>query len=294
MTWFRAALNSSSLREIPLIGRRFTWSNEQSPPTLVHLDRAFCNIDWELRFPAAKLLPQATAMSDHSPLLLVNEGLIKKPRRFRFEEYWRFLDGFKEVVIAARNLPVGSTDPINAINLKLRRVGKALSTWSKCSVGNVTMQFDMVHDLTPRLDMAQESRPLSLDDSALLGRPGGRWRKSRNAPVSSSSGDPGVVPQRRRRLPTQAPPSRRCRRLCPRWRRAPFPKGRGFSGCSLYAAQIRRWGGGHGSSRRRRPAVVLDDATAGSGSGMVLRLAAWATSGRSLRAELCASCGPSA
>lgn len=94
--------------------------------------------------------------------------------------------------------------------------------------------------------------------------------------------------------PTQAPPSRRCRRLCPRWRRAPFPKGRGFSGCSLYAAQIRRWGGGHGSSRLRRPAVVLDDATAGSGSGMVLRLAAWATSGKSLRAELCASCGPSA
>ncbi|KAE8820325.1 hypothetical protein D1007_01753 [Hordeum vulgare] len=101
MSKFRAALNSSSLREILLIGRSFTWSNEQSRPTLVRMDRAFCNVEWELCFPTTKLLPQATAMSDHCPLLLVNDALPRKPRRFHFEEYWRFLSGFKEVVKAA-------------------------------------------------------------------------------------------------------------------------------------------------------------------------------------------------
>lgn len=78
-TWMRRfcqTLNSSSLHEIPLIGRRYTWSNEQANPTLVRLDRAFCNIDSEMLFPAAKLVPKSTAISDHCPLLLMNEGIV--------------------------------------------------------------------------------------------------------------------------------------------------------------------------------------------------------------------------
>lgn len=54
MARFRAALNSASLKEIPLIGRNYNWSNEQTPPTLVRVDRAFCTADWALRFPTVK------------------------------------------------------------------------------------------------------------------------------------------------------------------------------------------------------------------------------------------------
>lgn len=43
MRRFRDALDRSFLKEIKLIGRRFTWSNEQDDPTLVRLGRAFCN-----------------------------------------------------------------------------------------------------------------------------------------------------------------------------------------------------------------------------------------------------------
>ncbi|KAE8818263.1 hypothetical protein D1007_03893 [Hordeum vulgare] len=109
-------------------------------------------------------------MSDHCPLLLVNEGLVRKPRRFRFEEYWRFLTGFNLVVAAAWNLPVGSLDPISCFNIKLRRVGKALSVWSKNVVGNLSGQFDLVHDLTARLDEALDSRPLSIAEAVLRSR----------------------------------------------------------------------------------------------------------------------------
>ena len=98
MNKFRRTLNSSSLRELPLIGRRFTWSNEQDSPTLVRLDRAFCNVAWELMFPAAKLLLQASSISDHCPLLLRSEVIIKTNRRFRFEAYWQNIQGFHEVV----------------------------------------------------------------------------------------------------------------------------------------------------------------------------------------------------
>jgi exonuclease III len=44
---FRRVLNDLALKEVYLNGRRYTWSNEQSPPTLVHLDRVLCTTDWE-------------------------------------------------------------------------------------------------------------------------------------------------------------------------------------------------------------------------------------------------------
>lgn len=68
MASFRSALNNSDLKEIKLGGRRFTWSNEQTAPTLVRLDRAFCSTDWDLQFSAARLQAQRgeAAGSRHS------------------------------------------------------------------------------------------------------------------------------------------------------------------------------------------------------------------------------------
>jgi hypothetical protein len=31
------------LNEIPLVGRKYTWSNERNVPTLVKLDHVFCS-----------------------------------------------------------------------------------------------------------------------------------------------------------------------------------------------------------------------------------------------------------
>jgi hypothetical protein len=39
---FRCFLDDNDLLEIPLLGRKYTWSNERRSPTLVSLDRAFC------------------------------------------------------------------------------------------------------------------------------------------------------------------------------------------------------------------------------------------------------------
>ncbi|KAE8772152.1 hypothetical protein D1007_55890 [Hordeum vulgare] len=69
--------------------------------------------------------------------------------------------------MAAWNLPVGSADSISAFNIKLRRAGRALTTWSKCTVGCIRSQFDLVHELTIRLDAAQEERFLTAEETAL-------------------------------------------------------------------------------------------------------------------------------
>jgi len=47
---FRWPINDLNLKELPMVGRRFTWSNQQDNPTLVKLDRVLCSIDWEQLF----------------------------------------------------------------------------------------------------------------------------------------------------------------------------------------------------------------------------------------------------
>jgi hypothetical protein len=98
MSLFRDAINACEFKELKLLGRKFTWSNEQAVPTLVRLDRAFCNSDWDVLFNLARLHPLATGMSDHCPIVLTCDSLLKRPPRFRFEAYWPHITGFSDVV----------------------------------------------------------------------------------------------------------------------------------------------------------------------------------------------------
>jgi hypothetical protein len=52
---FRRFLDDVEIKEIPLLGQKFTWSNERASPTLVRLDRAFCYLRWEEVFPDSAL-----------------------------------------------------------------------------------------------------------------------------------------------------------------------------------------------------------------------------------------------
>lgn len=67
MREFRCALDASELLEIRLVNRKYTWSNGRSRPTLVHLDRAFCNQAWDSIFPPLSLLALSSSLSDHCP-----------------------------------------------------------------------------------------------------------------------------------------------------------------------------------------------------------------------------------
>jgi endonuclease/exonuclease/phosphatase family metal-dependent hydrolase len=67
---FRGLINDLSLKEISLLGRKFTWSNQQDNSILVKLDRVFCSVVWELTFPRVILHSAASLDSDHCPLLL--------------------------------------------------------------------------------------------------------------------------------------------------------------------------------------------------------------------------------
>ena len=85
---FRDLINSLDLKEIPLNGRRFTWSNQRENPTLVKLDHVFCSTCWEEAFPDCFLYSSASETSDHCPLILKLSLDLKGKRRFHFESFW--------------------------------------------------------------------------------------------------------------------------------------------------------------------------------------------------------------
>jgi endonuclease/exonuclease/phosphatase family metal-dependent hydrolase len=72
MSRFRRTIDFCQIKEISLINRKYTRSNERRHPTLVRLDRVFCNQSWDMAFDACSLHALSSSHSGHCPLLLTN------------------------------------------------------------------------------------------------------------------------------------------------------------------------------------------------------------------------------
>lgn len=154
-------LNKFDLKEIPLLGRKYTWSNERSSPTLVRLDRAFCCLEWENIFPDSVLQSSASNVSDHCPLILGLKLQTKGKRRFHFESFWAKVPGFLEVVQRNWEAHVQSTSAVERLFLKLQRLSKDLQKWGQRKVGNIKLHIEMAKEIIHRLEIARDSRDLS-------------------------------------------------------------------------------------------------------------------------------------
>jgi endonuclease/exonuclease/phosphatase family metal-dependent hydrolase len=54
--------------EISDPSRSFSWTNNQKAPILAKLDRILVLVEWELKFPEAKVVQLPRGVSDHNPL----------------------------------------------------------------------------------------------------------------------------------------------------------------------------------------------------------------------------------
>ncbi|WVZ94091.1 hypothetical protein U9M48_040028 [Paspalum notatum var. saurae] len=158
---FRKFLDDVEVKELLLVGRKFTWSNERAAPTLVRLDRFFCCLDWEEIFPDSLLQSLASVVSDHCPLLLGLKVKLPGKRRFHFESFWPKLPGFLEAVEQNWNAPVSAACPVEKFFIKLQRLSKGLQKWSQRKVGNIKIQLNMAKEVLHQLEIARDRRGLS-------------------------------------------------------------------------------------------------------------------------------------
>jgi hypothetical protein len=75
------------LIELPLLDRRYTWSNKRANLTLERLDQAFINLCWDELLPNTMLSSLTRATSDHVPLKVTVSTTILVSRVFHFENF---------------------------------------------------------------------------------------------------------------------------------------------------------------------------------------------------------------
>jgi exonuclease III len=157
----RRFINDVELHEIPLLGRKFTWSNERESPTLVRLDRVCATDGWDHLFPDCILQSSASTISDHCPLLLGLHEFTHGNRRFHFESFWPRLDGFLEEVTQSWEQPVVASCPQQVLADKFKRLSCHLQSWSQRKVGNIKEPLQFAKEVLHQLEIAQDSRMLS-------------------------------------------------------------------------------------------------------------------------------------
>jgi hypothetical protein len=125
MCRFTRALNFMEVKEIELIGRCFTWSNNQSVPTLTQIDRAFCTPLWENGHSQTILQALSSSASDHCPILLMPLSTPPSKPKIRFETYWVNMPGFYNCVQDAWSEYVSpSYNPLKVLHVKLSKTSK--------------------------------------------------------------------------------------------------------------------------------------------------------------------------
>lgn len=85
MLLFNEAISNLGLVELPLKGRKYSWSNMQDNPLLEKLDWFFTSASWMTTFPDTMVLPLARPISDHLPCMVKIGTSIPKSNIFRFE-----------------------------------------------------------------------------------------------------------------------------------------------------------------------------------------------------------------
>ncbi|XP_028548787.1 uncharacterized protein LOC110098176 [Dendrobium catenatum] len=132
-------MKSYDFHDVGIIGPKYTWCNNKKGGARI-LER----LDWCLLNSAALKTLQPAAVhhlgriaSDHCPIVIniCNPGF-KKCRRLQFEEVWTSYPVSKGIVANSWAKPAGGDD-VQKLNLKFKRVLKALFHWSKAKHANL-------------------------------------------------------------------------------------------------------------------------------------------------------------
>ncbi|KAK8996758.1 hypothetical protein V6N11_020257 [Hibiscus sabdariffa] len=164
--WNYEFLDQTYLMEIPSSGGSFTWSNQRcnEESILEKLDRILSSLDWNFLFLKAISIIDVAIASDHSPIILLVNGVAKKSEKeFKFESRWLIEEECSQVVKDEwenkDNCPSRGT-----FRVKLRRTRVKLSKWNREKLGtNRSLAGETMQQIKELQDV-----PLSPDEAAKL------------------------------------------------------------------------------------------------------------------------------
>jgi hypothetical protein len=145
MQMFRDVLDECGFVDLGFTGPKFTWTNNRvGDMTWERLDRAVATPEWLIRFPSARVHHLDVRWSDHKPLWVSTNPMVRLTRKpFRFEEVWTSDQGCEDVVATAWQKPVPGV-PMFSVWGKIHACRRGLRLWSKQSFGNIKTKIKEV------------------------------------------------------------------------------------------------------------------------------------------------------
>ncbi|XP_019242530.1 PREDICTED: uncharacterized protein LOC109222657, partial [Nicotiana attenuata] len=146
---FRHCMNTCNLTDLGFKGSIYTWWNGRSEEDCIfkRLDRCFGNAELQQTFPGLEVTHLSKTGSDHRPMLLkcdIETSPIKKP--FRFLNFWVKHESFKDVVKENWSADFSASSFV-IFNYKLKKLKKALSTWSKATYGDIFQRIASLEEV---------------------------------------------------------------------------------------------------------------------------------------------------
>lgn len=163
MLLFNEAISRLGLVELPLKGRRFTWTNKQRCPLLERLDWFFTSASWTISYPTTVAYSLVNETSDHVPCVISISTSIPKHSLFRFENYWLQHLDFFTVVEQAWNIQPSSSDAAKVLTSKFKSLRVALKHWKR-SLSNLKVTISNIKSVLSLFCLMEEFRDLSIEE----------------------------------------------------------------------------------------------------------------------------------
>lgn len=163
MLLFKEAISALGLIEIPLLGKKITWSNKQHPPLLERLDWFFTSASWLIGYPNTKACTLNSEVLDHTPCIIEIATDIPKSNIFIFENYWMEHENFLQVVSHGWSLPTFQTDAEKNLMAKFKNLRRVLKTWQK-HISSLSANIENVKLTLSLMEFLEEHRDLSLEE----------------------------------------------------------------------------------------------------------------------------------
>jgi hypothetical protein len=161
---FNFIIEISGLKEVKLIGRKYTWANNLPDPTFEKLDRVLVSVEWDLVYPVAVVTGKNRNVSDHVPLMLNNGSPPPHCNSFRYENCWVERDGFHEIVCNSWNSPTFHKFDIDKWQKKTRRLRRHIKGWHINVEGAYRKEKSEILTKLDSLDKKNEENVLSVGE----------------------------------------------------------------------------------------------------------------------------------
>ncbi|XP_028109732.1 uncharacterized protein LOC114308363 [Camellia sinensis] len=93
-------IGNSELHDLPLHGRKYTWCNAHESEKWSRIDRVLLSSEWLINFPM-KLWGLPRLISDHCPLLMMEDVRDWGPKPFKFLNAWTLHPSFSQLFVSS-------------------------------------------------------------------------------------------------------------------------------------------------------------------------------------------------